>query len=115
MLAKKNNYPVARRPRLLHSQWLIHIERCESTKLSHEDYCRQNHLSLKSFKKHFCRNARQKISPTSSVESFVPVVVSSNLVHEIAHYAVQFPCGVLLNIPVSVSLSNTIKLLKGLI
>jgi hypothetical protein len=115
MLAKKNNYPVARRQRIAHCQWLIHIERCEFAKLSHEDYCRQNHLSLKSFKKHFCRNARQKMLPTSSIESFVPVVVSPSLAREVAHYAVEFPCGVLLNIPVSVSLSNTIKLLKGLL
>lgn len=113
MSTEKNLSSVERQPRLRHSQWLLHIDHCMHAKLSHEEYCQQNCLSLKSFKKHLWRNQRKKMLKASAAESFIPVALSQSLVQETKHYEMQFPCGVLLKIPVSVSLANIIKLLKG--
>ena|SRR3989338_3215699 len=113
MSPEKDIPPARRRPRLLHSQWLIHIDHCERAKLSHEAYCEQNDLSLKAFKKHYWRSQRKKMLKTSATESFVPVALSQSVSKESEHYEIQFPRGVLLKIPRSTSLTAIIKSLKG--
>lgn len=113
MSTEKNISSVQRQPRLRHSQWLIHIDHCAHEKFSHEEYCQQNGLSLKSFKKHFCRNQRKAMLKRSSAENFIPVLLPPSVSKELPCYEVQFPRGVLLKIQGSESLASLLKSLKG--
>lgn len=115
MSSEKNIFSARKHSRLLHSQWLIHMDHCERTKLSHESYCAQNELSLKAFKKHYWRNERNKSLRAPVSESFVPIALSQSMSQASEHYEVQFSKGILLKIPRSTLLATILKSLKGYI
>jgi len=109
------NHPAtsSRRPRLMHHQWVAHIERCAKTQQTYEAYCQQHDLSIQTLKKHLCRYRRQKNVKAVAVESFIPVRVMEASAEVLQHYELSFSKGLLLKIPTSESLVSILKSLRG--
>src|SRR4051812_16449649 len=96
MLSTKRHDNEAKHARLLHSQWLNHLENYAKGQLSAKEYCAQHGLSLKGLKHHDWLE-RRKQKQTSG--NFALIKVLSEPVTEVSHYEIVFPRGVSLRVP----------------
>jgi len=109
MLLKQDVEPRKQRRRMLHSQWLSHIENCAKQQLNREDYCAQYGLSLKNFKQHAWLERRKNRQTT---RNFAEIKIIDEAVLQELPYEIVYPRGVSLRIPASASLSTLLRSLE---
>ncbi len=109
MTSKPRTPPKQRQPRLSHSHWMSHIERCRASHASPAEYCERQGLSLKGFKQHDWLHRREHKTVTGN---FAAVTISSEPVMAVSHYELVFRRGVLLRLPMNSSLPELLKSLE---
>jgi hypothetical protein len=109
MLSTKCRDNKVKQARLLHSQWLNHLEHCAQSHLSAKEYCVQHGLSLKGLKRHDWLERRKQKQRSGD---FALIKVVSEPISVVSHYEIVFPRGVALRVPTSSSLSAILKSLE---